>query len=66
MNTGHLIVARELLREAARLLRWSEHKGTPADVEASPVRAEMARVKARAAFALVAAAKFPAAGNAST
>lgn len=65
MNTGHLDVARDLLRTAERFERWSKHDRTEADVEAGPKRAALARQYARAAFALVAAAKFPAVGSGS-
>ena len=47
-------IARELLRDAARFERWSKHDMVEVDREVSAARAELARAKARAAFAIFA------------
>lgn len=46
------IVARELLRDAARMHRWSQHRQTDGDLQHAETRAAGAAIKARAAFRL--------------
>lgn len=50
-----LLVARDLMREAAQLQRWAQHTHTESDREASETRATGAKAKAWAAIKLVSA-----------
>jgi hypothetical protein len=57
MNAGLILVARELMRDAAQLYRWSQMNCTPVDIENADARLAGARLKARAAFRLIASTK---------
>lgn len=60
MDHDFILVARGLLHDAAFFWRLSKHAATEADRELMAARSERARRNARAAFALMAQARYTA------